>query len=59
VLFTAVLVLGVTVMAVTRAQGDREGGAPVLMLLLFLAGVVCLDAIGRSAVGVVRRLSRG
>jgi hypothetical protein len=58
VVFTAVLALGVIVMVVSRVQGDREGGAPLLMLALFLTGVVCLDAIGRNAVAVVRRLTR-
>jgi len=43
-------------MAVARARGDREGGAPLVMLALLLVGVVTLDAVGRGVVAVVRRL---
>jgi hypothetical protein len=39
-----------------RAHGDREGGAPLVVLALVLAGVVALDAVGRGVVAVVRRL---
>jgi hypothetical protein len=57
VLFTCALLFGVAVMTVSRAQGDREGGAPLLMLTLLLAGVVTLDAVGRGVVAVVRRIT--
>jgi hypothetical protein len=40
-----------------RAQGDREGGAPGVVLALVLAGVVTLDAVGRGVVAVARRLT--
>jgi hypothetical protein len=44
-----------------RAHGDREGDAPlvVLVLALVLVSVVTLDAVGRGVVGVVRRLIGG
>ena len=54
--FTAALLVGVAEMVVARAHGDREGGAPLVVLTLLLAGVVTLDALGRGAVVVVRRL---
>jgi cation transporter-like permease len=56
VLFTLALLVGVTAMAVSRARGDREGGAPLVVLAFLLVGVVCLDAVGRGLVAVVRRL---
>jgi len=56
VLFTVVLLVGVAGSAVAWAQGEREGGAPLVMIALFLVGVVILDAIGRGIVAVVRRL---
>lgn len=37
-------------MVFARADGDREGGAPLVVLALALAGVVVLDAVGRGAV---------
>jgi hypothetical protein len=43
-------------MAIARAHGDREGGAPLVVLTLLLLGVVTLDAIGRGIVAGVRRL---
>jgi hypothetical protein len=46
-------------MVYVRAQGDREGGAPVVVLTLVLAGVVVLDAVGRGVVAVARRLIPG
>jgi hypothetical protein len=55
VLFTVALLLGVTAMVVARAHGDREGGAPLVMLALLLLGVVTLDAVGRRVVALVRR----
>jgi hypothetical protein len=55
VLFTVALLLGVTAMVVARAHGDREGGAPLVMLALLLLGVVTLDAVGRGVVALVRR----
>jgi hypothetical protein len=57
VLFTVALLLGVTAMAVARVHGEREGGAPLVVLALLLGGVVALDAIGRGVVAVARRLS--
>ena len=56
VLFTFALLVGVAGIAVARAHGDREGGAPLVVLALLLLGVVTLDAIGRGVVAVVRRL---
>ena len=38
--FTIALVVGVAAIAVARAHGDREGGAPLVVLALLLAGVV-------------------
>ena len=58
VVFTGALLVGVAAIAVSRAQGDREGGAPLVMLVLVLAGVVTLDAVGRGLVAVVGRLRR-
>lgn len=57
VLFTVALLVSVVEMAVARAHGDREGGAPLVVLALLLAGVVTLDAVGRGVVALVRRLS--
>ena len=56
VFFTVALLVGVTEMAVARAHGDREGGAPLVVLALLLAGVVTLDALGRRVVTLARRL---
>jgi hypothetical protein len=56
VFFTVALLGGVAAMAVARAQGDREGGAPLVMFALLLLGVVSLDAVCRGVVAVVRRL---
>jgi cation transporter-like permease len=58
VLFTLALLVGLVAMAVARAHGAREGGAPLVVLALLLAGVVTLDAVGRGIVAVVRRLIR-
>jgi len=56
VVFTAAIVVGVTAIAVARAHGDREGGAPLVVFALLLTGVVTLDAVGRGIVALVRRL---
>jgi hypothetical protein len=56
VFFTAALLVGVAAIVVARAHGDREGGAPLVVLALLLIGVVTLDAVGRGVVAVVRRL---
>ncbi|HEX4525655.1 MAG TPA: hypothetical protein VH108_02840 [Gaiellaceae bacterium] len=56
VFFTIALLVGVGGTAVARAHGDREGGAPLVVLALLLVGVVTLDAVGRGVVAVVRRL---
>ncbi len=56
VFFTGALLIGAAAMVVARLQGDREGGAPLVMLTLLLIGVVALDAVGRGVVAVVRRL---
>ena len=56
VFFTVALLVGVAEIVVARAHGDREGGAPLVVLALLLVGVVTLDAIGRGVVAVVRRL---
>jgi hypothetical protein len=42
-----------------QAHGAREGGAPLVVLALVLAGVVTLDAVGRGVVTVARRLLGG
>jgi len=54
--FTVALLVGVAGIAVARAHGDREGGAPLVVLTLLLVGVVALDAVGRGVVAVARRL---
>jgi len=56
VLFTGALLVGGAEIALARIHGDREGGAPLVMLTLLLVGVVTLDALGRGVVAVVRRL---
>ena len=56
VFFTVALLVGVAEMVVARAHGDREGGAPLVVLALLLAGVVTLDAVGRGVFALVRRL---
>jgi hypothetical protein len=56
VFFTVALLAGVAGIAVARAHGDREGGAPLVVFALLLIGVVTLDAIGRGVIAVVRRL---
>jgi hypothetical protein len=55
-LFTVALLVGVAEMVVARARGDREGGAPLVVLALLLVGVVTLDAVARGVVALVRRL---
>jgi hypothetical protein len=56
VLFTVALLVGVGAIAVAQAHGAREGGAPLVVLSLLLAGVVTLDAVGWGVVAVVRRV---
>jgi hypothetical protein len=56
VFFTVALLVGVVGIVVARAHGDHEGGAPLVVFALLLAGVVTLDAVGRGVVAVVRRL---
>jgi hypothetical protein len=56
VFFTLALLVGAAGIAVARAHGDREGGAPLVVFALLLGGVVTLDAIGRGVVAVVRRV---
>jgi hypothetical protein len=57
VFFTLALLVGVAEMVVARAHGDREGGAPLVVLALVLVGVVALDTVGRGVVALVRRLT--
>jgi hypothetical protein len=57
VLFTVAVLVAVAEMVVARAHGDREGGAPLVVLALLLIGVVTLDAVGRGVVALVRRLN--
>jgi len=57
VFFTLALLVGVAEMVVARAHGDREGGAPLVVLALLLVGVVALDTVGRVVVALVRRLT--
>jgi hypothetical protein len=59
VVFTVALLVGVAAIAVARAHGAREGGAPLVMFALLLVGVVTLDAIGRGVVAVVRVILGG
>jgi hypothetical protein len=56
VFFTGALLVGVAAIADSRAHGDREGGAPLVMLALLLIAVVTLDAVGRGVVAVARRV---
>jgi len=56
VLFNVALLVGIAGIAVARAHGDREGGAPIVVFALLLVGVVTLDAVGRGFVALVRRL---
>jgi hypothetical protein len=58
VFFTVALLVGAVEMVIARAHGDREGGAPLVVLALLLTGVVTLDAVGRGVVAAVRRLIR-
>jgi hypothetical protein len=55
-LFNVALLVGVAEMVVARAHGDREGGAPLVVLALLLVGVVTLDAVVRRVVALVRGL---
>jgi hypothetical protein len=55
-LFTVVVLFGVAEIMFVRAQGDREGGAPAVVLTLVLAAVVALDAVSRGVIAVARRL---
>jgi hypothetical protein len=59
VFFTGALLVGGAEIVVGRVHGDREGGAPLVVLALLLVGVVTLDAVGRGVVAVVRRLTDG
>jgi hypothetical protein len=59
VVFTVALLVGVAATAVARAQGAREGGAPLVVLALLLVGVVTVDAIGRGVVAVFRLILDG
>jgi hypothetical protein len=58
-LFTVALAVGVAGIVYARAHGDREGGAPLVVLALVLVGVVALDAAGRCVITLVRRLAVG
>ena len=56
VFFTVALLVGVAGLVVARAHGDREGGAPLVVIALLLVGVVTVDAVGRGVFALVRRL---
>jgi len=56
VVFNLALLVGIAAMVDSRAHGDREGGAPLVMLTLLLVGVVAADAVGRGVVAAVRRV---
>jgi hypothetical protein len=56
VFFTVALLVGVAEIVLARARGDREGGAPLVVLALLLVGVVILHAVSRGVVALVRRL---
>lgn len=49
------LLVGVAEIVIARADGAREGGAPLVVLTLLSVGVVTLDAAGRGVVALVRR----
>lgn len=55
-LFTLALIVCVAGFVDARVHGDGEGGAPLVVLALVLAGVVALDAVGRGLVSGIRRL---
>ena len=55
--FTGALLVGGGEMVVGRIHGDREGGAPLVVLALVLVGVVTLDAVGRGVVAVSSRMT--
>jgi hypothetical protein len=59
VFFTTALLVCVAEFVFGRAQGDREGSAPLVVLTLVLSGVVALDAVGRGVFAVARRLNLG
>lgn len=59
VFFTVALLVGVAGIAVARAHGDREGGAPLVVFALLLVAVVTLDAIGRGVIAVLRLILDG
>jgi hypothetical protein len=56
VFFTIALLVGAAEIAIARAHGDREGGAPLVVFALLLVGVVALDSIGRGVAAGIRRL---
>jgi K+ transporter len=56
VFFTAALLVSGAAIVFGRAHGDREGGAPLVVLALVLAAVIALDAVGRGVFALVRRL---
>jgi hypothetical protein len=55
-LFIVALLLCIVGFVDARVHGDREGGAPLVVLTLVLVGVIALDAVGRGVVAGVRRL---
>jgi hypothetical protein len=56
VVFTAALIaVGVEIL-IAQFHGDREGGAPLVVLAVVAGGVVALDAVARGVVALVRRL---
>jgi hypothetical protein len=59
VVFTAALLVGVAEIALARAHGAREGGAPLVVFALLMVGVVTLDAVGRGLVAVFRLVLDG
>jgi hypothetical protein len=59
VLFTAALLVCIAGFADARVHGAGEGGAPLVVLVLVLAGVIAVDIAGRVAVALVRRLVVG
>src|SRR5262249_56228402 len=56
VLFTGALLVGGAEIVVGRVHGDREGGAPLVVLALLLVCVVTLHPVAPGAVAVVLRL---
>jgi hypothetical protein len=56
VVFTVAVLAGCAAIVFARADGAREGGAPLVVLAIVLAAVIALDAVAQGGIAVVRRL---